>query len=161
MSPGNAIINPPPPAPAPLPPLPLPAPPNPEILIYLFNSNPQSLLQQGYQHNEVTESQKSFSERRSFRSQEVVLDKRIMTGQGDFWIISAENNSYLFPKGKTIPGSLKTSAKALFEGYKSGDEGEFTLVKPAKVAPVGTAPKWKLVEKGELKYRISPSKKLE
>ena len=75
-----------------------------------------------------------------------------ITGQGDFWIVSAGNNNYLFPKGKRIPGSLKISAIALFQGYKLGDEGEFTLIKPAKVPPLGTSSLWKLLEKGELKY---------
>lgn len=132
-------------------------PPDIINLVSFYRQSPESFINKirelGKFETQVSEMEESAAKRRDGDSSDVIL-KTPDTGIGDFWLISPTGRgaSYLFPKQHQISTSQKSTAKALFDGYQSGNTEKFVLNKPAKVSPIGNFGQWKLEEKGELNY---------
>ena len=77
-------------------------------------------------------------------------------GNGNYWIINTENDSYWLVPNINLRiniHKLKT-LKLLFEckGKQSTDTSDFVLHKPARVSLISSGKEWKLEEQGELEF---------
>ncbi|NJL52313.1 MAG: hypothetical protein HC930_08980 [Hydrococcus sp. SU_1_0] len=101
---------------------------------------------------EVSETQKSISDRSVGSSQIVTLEEK---PRGTYGIVVEENINYLVPSKsfRITDGNYKT-VQALFEcrGYQKGYSDTFQLLQPARVSSCSSDQHWDLLEKGILQF---------
>ncbi len=101
---------------------------------------------------EVSETQKSFSNRSLGSSQTVILEVR---SKGIYGVLSEDNINYLVPSQnfKITKNNHKT-VEDLFEcrGYQPESSGNFQLVKPAIVSSPSSDQQWELQKRGILEF---------
>ena len=101
---------------------------------------------------EVSETQKSISDRSIGASQTVTLEEK---HRGRYGIITQGNYHYLVPsKSFRITDNNYKTVQALFRcsGYQRGHSERFELIKPAKVSSRSSNQQWQLEEPGILEF---------
>ena len=103
---------------------------------------------------EVSETQKSISDRSVGASQEVILEKK---PRGMYGIITKDNYHYLVPSTRfRITDNNYKTVQALFkcDGYQKGLSENFKLAQPARVSSLSSNQQWQLEESGVLEFEL-------
>ena len=120
-------------------------------LVKQYNNDLSNLLE-GIK--EVSETQKSMSDRSAGASQTVTLEEK---PRGMYGIVNQGNYHYLVPsKSFRITDSNYKTLEALFEcrGYQRGHSERFELLKPATVIPLSDNQNWQLQKRGILEFEL-------
>ncbi|MDJ0716937.1 MAG: hypothetical protein QNJ54_22425 [Prochloraceae cyanobacterium] len=118
-------------------------------LVEQYNNHLSTLLTR---ITEVSETQKSISDRSAGASQTATLEKK---SRGIYGILSEGNINYLVPsKSFRITDSNYQTVEALFEcrNYQKGYSERFNLLKPATVIALPGNQNWQLQERGILGF---------
>ena len=122
-------------------------------LVREYNQN-QELTSLATKMIEVSETQKSISDRSAGASQEVILEEK---PRGMYGIITQDNYHYLVPSKRfRITDSNYKTVEALFEcrNYQKGYSERFELLKPATVITLPGNQQWQLEETGILEFEL-------
>lgn len=118
-------------------------------LVKQYNEDLHTLLARSI---EVSETQKSISDRSAGSSQTVTLEEK---SRGIYGIVAEENINYLVPSKsfRITDGNYKT-VQALFEcrGYQKGYSVAFQLLQPARVTSCSSDRQWQLQDRGILQF---------
>lgn len=118
-------------------------------LVQEYNENLDSLSQRA---SEVSETEKSISDRRMSSSSSITFEKK---RRGNYLIVKEGDYEYLVPSSNLrINEHNYKTVDALFEcrGFQPGYSEKFNLFKPAKVSSGSEAETWKLDEPGIIQF---------
>ena len=118
-------------------------------LVKEYNENLENLSKRA---SEVSETEKSISERRMSSSSKVVFEEK---RRGNYLILKEGGYEYLVPSNNLrINQHNYRTVEALFEcrGFQPGYSEDFQLFKPAQVSAGSDAETWQLDEPGILQF---------
>ena len=121
----------------------------PPVLVETYNRDSRSSTRGAI---EVSETQKSISDRSIGKSKTVTLETK---NRGYYAILKEESIDYLVPsKYLRITDNNYPTVQALFEcrNYKKGYSESFYLIKPAVVSTISANQQWQLQERGVLEF---------
>ncbi|MGK7883225.1 MAG: hypothetical protein AB4057_01195 [Crocosphaera sp.] len=118
-----------------------------QALVNLYMQNPEEIRNNAT--DEVMEDDDNLMERKMNPSRTLIFNHS--KSPGGYYIIAVGDDYFLFPKQHGIPVSQKSTAREVFDGYKSGNTSKFTLIIPAQVIRCDNG-RWQLINKGRLEY---------